>query len=155
MRQKKGKRKAKYPRLRPGEDQLSFVPEEHPPGSGQTPQVEGGTAATSTPARSPTRTPGAKKEPGDGRKGKKKRSSKKVHLAPLPDKYEPLEEGGGERESKGEKKSRRKQKAKKYARNVGKALQAGCRFLLIGFQGMANAYTAPWGVPNVVVSSPR
>lgn len=152
MRQK-GKRKVKYPRLRPGEDQVSFLPEEHPPGSGQTLQVEAG-EATPTPALSPARTPGAKKESGEGRKGKKKRCSKKVHLAPLPDKYEPLEEGGGEREKKGEK-SRRKQKAKKYARNVGKALQAGCRFLLIGFQGMANAYTVPWGVPNVVVSSPR
>ncbi|KAJ1157702.1 hypothetical protein NDU88_010402 [Pleurodeles waltl] len=150
MRQK-GKRKAKYPRLRPGEDQLSFLPEEHTPGSDRAPQVEVGGAAK-TPARSPDRTAGAKKEPGDGRKGKKKRCSKKVHLAPLPDKYEPL---GGERESKGEQKSRRKQKAKKYARNVGKALQAGCRFLLIGFQGIANAYTVPWGVPTVVVSSTR
>nr|XP_033795725.1 uncharacterized protein C1orf115 homolog [Geotrypetes seraphini] len=78
--------------------------------------------------------------------GQRWQGSRKVHFAPLPDRYEPLE-GEEERESKGEKKRRRKKKAKKYAKNVGKAMRNGCRYLLLGLQSLTNAYVAPFGVP--------
>ncbi|KAM9316857.1 required for drug-induced death protein 1 [Gastrophryne carolinensis] len=93
-------------------------------------------------------TPGQPEEGSSSKKKKKKGSSRKVHLSPLPDRYEPLEEGAAaeEGESKEDKKYKRKQKAKKYAKNVGKAFRTGCRYLLIGLQGLANAYASPFGV---------
>ncbi|XP_069464698.1 required for drug-induced death protein 1 [Ambystoma mexicanum] len=155
------KKKARYPRQRPGEDQASILAEEHPMGG----RAESGDRSTSqqvqgrdpAAAPGPERTPGAQPQPREeGRPGKnKKPSSKKVHLAPLPDRYEPLVEGGGEQERKEEKKYKRKQKARKYAKNVGKALQTGCRFLLIGFQELANAYSSPWSVSTAVVAMGR
>ncbi|XP_066451196.1 required for drug-induced death protein 1 [Eleutherodactylus coqui] len=90
---------------------------------------------------------------GKKKKGKKERSSKKVHLSPLSDRYEPLEENAEDTECKEDKKYKRKQKVKKYAKNVGKAVRAGCRYMIIGLQGLANAYIAPFGVSSVVLST--
>uniref|UniRef100_A0A8C5MYH4 Chromosome 1 open reading frame 115 n=1 Tax=Leptobrachium leishanense TaxID=445787 RepID=A0A8C5MYH4_9ANUR len=90
---------------------------------------------------------------GKAPRGKRGRTRKKVHLRPLPDRYDPLEEGAPETESREDKKYRRKQKAKKYAKNVGKAVRTGCRYLLIGMQSLASAYMAPFNVSSVVVSS--
>ncbi|KAE8600454.1 hypothetical protein XENTR_v10013256 [Xenopus tropicalis] len=89
-------------------------------------------------------------------KGKKKRqkgSSKKVHVASLPERYEPLEEAAEEKEGPQERAYKRKQKVKKYAKNVGKAVRTGCRYLLIGIQGLANAYSSPFSMSSVVLSS--
>ncbi|XP_063299879.1 required for drug-induced death protein 1 [Pelobates fuscus] len=97
--------------------------------------------------------PPAQPKQGKSQKGKKNRSRKKVHLSPLPDRYDPLEEGAEETESKEDKQYKRKQKAKKYAKNVGKAVRTGCRYLLIGIQGLTNAYMAPFGMSTVVLSS--
>lgn len=87
------------------------------------------------------------------KKKKKEKSSKKVHLSPIPDRYDPLEETAEETESKEDKKYKRKQKVKKYAKNVGKAVRTGCRYMLIGLQGLANAYMAPFAFSSVVISS--
>ncbi|XP_073528010.1 required for drug-induced death protein 1 [Phyllobates terribilis] len=87
------------------------------------------------------------------RKQKKVRSSKKVHLSPLPDRYETLEENVEDTECKEDKKYKRKQKVKKYTKNFGKAIRTAGRYMLIGLQGLANAYVAPFGVTSVVLSA--
>ncbi|XP_053315636.1 required for drug-induced death protein 1 [Spea bombifrons] len=130
----RGKKKNKYGKLPPEEDQGTPLQERD---------------RVSSPQQEPSEQPTQCKAP----KGKKKRSRKKVHLSPLPDRYDPLEEGVEEAESKEDKKYKRKQKVKKYAKNMGKAVRTGCRYLLIGIQGLANAYIAPFGVSSVVISS--
>ncbi|XP_053463431.1 required for drug-induced death protein 1 [Nycticebus coucang] len=79
------------------------------------------------------------------------RSARRVHLAALPERYEPLEEPAA-----GEKPKRRyRQKLKKYGKNVGKVITKGCRYVVIGLQGFATAYAAPFGVTTSVVSFVR
>uniref|UniRef100_A0A8C9PRA3 Chromosome 1 open reading frame 115 n=1 Tax=Spermophilus dauricus TaxID=99837 RepID=A0A8C9PRA3_SPEDA len=79
------------------------------------------------------------------------RSARRVHLAVLPERYEPLEEP-----APGEKpKKKYRQKLKKYGKNVGKVITKGCRYIVIGLQGFAAAYSAPFGVATSVVSFVR
>ncbi|XP_037679386.1 uncharacterized protein C1orf115 homolog [Choloepus didactylus] len=79
------------------------------------------------------------------------RSARRVHLTLLPERYEPLEEP-----APGEKPKRRyRQKLKKYGKNVGKVITKGCRYMVIGLQGFAAAYSAPFGVGTSVVSFVR
>ncbi|KAL2770761.1 uncharacterized protein WCI35_018965 [Daubentonia madagascariensis] len=79
------------------------------------------------------------------------RGARRVHLAVLPERYEPLEEP-----APGEKPKRRyRQKLKKYGKNVGKVITKGCRYVVIGLQGFAAAYAAPFGVATSVVSFVR
>nr|XP_019597004.1 PREDICTED: uncharacterized protein C1orf115 homolog [Rhinolophus sinicus] len=79
------------------------------------------------------------------------RSARRVHLAVLPERYEPLEEP-----AQGDKPRRRyRQKLKKYGKNVGKVITKGCRYMVMGLQGFAAAYSAPFGVATSVVSFVR
>ncbi|MBZ3870336.1 hypothetical protein SUZIE_107430 [Sciurus carolinensis] len=92
---------------------------------------------------------GAESEAGGRRAGA--RSARRVHLAVLPERYEPLEEP-----APGEKPRRKyRQKLKKYGKNVGKVITKGCRYIVIGLQGFAAAYSAPFGVATSVVSFVR
>ncbi|XP_005082490.1 uncharacterized protein C1orf115 homolog [Mesocricetus auratus] len=78
-------------------------------------------------------------------------SARRVHLAALPERYEPLEEP-----APGDKpKKRYRRKLKKYGKNFGKAISKGCRYIVIGLQGFAAAYSAPFGVATSVVSFVR
>ncbi|XP_049625498.1 required for drug-induced death protein 1 [Suncus etruscus] len=79
------------------------------------------------------------------------RSARRVHLAVLPERYEPLEEVAPADKPK----KRYRQKLKKYGKNVGKAISKGCRYVVLGLQGFAAAYSAPFGVATSVVTFVR
>ncbi|KAJ7341057.1 hypothetical protein JRQ81_004745 [Phrynocephalus forsythii] len=80
-------------------------------------------------------------------------ASKKVSFAILSEKYEPLGGWAGEKETpppppeqEARQGKKRKRKLRKYGKNVGKAVRKGCRYLVLGLQGLANAYSSPLGV---------
>ncbi|XP_067844427.1 required for drug-induced death protein 1-like isoform X1 [Heptranchias perlo] len=85
-------------------------------------------------------------------------NSKKVHIAFLPERYEPLIESLGEclnEESKADKKYKRKQKLKKCKKNFLKALRAGWNYFVLGVQEFANNYTMPYAAPFTVIAEMR
>ncbi|XP_020373984.1 uncharacterized protein C1orf115 [Rhincodon typus] len=89
---------------------------------------------------------------------KKTANSKKVHIALIPDRYEPLIESVGESpnaESKAAKKYKRKQKLKKCKKNILKVLHAGWNYFVLGVQEFANNYTMPYATSFTVISEMR
>ncbi|XP_030158363.1 uncharacterized protein C1orf115 homolog [Lynx canadensis] len=121
------------------------LPRRGPRGRARTEGDEEAAALLEQPERGDEAASGA----NAGRPGA--RGARKVHLAVLPERYEPLEEP-----APGEKPKRRyRQKLKKYGKNVGKVLTKGCRYVVIGLQGFAVAYSAPFGVATSVVSFVR
>ncbi|XP_021248830.1 uncharacterized protein C1orf115 homolog [Numida meleagris] len=74
---------------------------------------------------------------------------RKVRFALLPDSYQPLRPPppAGKRPYG--------KRLRKYGKNVGKALQKGCRYLVVGLQGLATAYTAPFGAAAQMASLVR
>ncbi|XP_074118807.1 required for drug-induced death protein 1 [Sminthopsis crassicaudata] len=84
-------------------------------------------------------------------KGGKAPHSKKVHFAFLPERYETLEE-----QTTGEKpKKKYRKKLKKYGKNVGKVITKGCRYFVIGLQGLATAYSSPFAASATFLSLVR
>ncbi|KAM6355102.1 required for drug-induced death protein 1 [Podargus strigoides] len=125
------KARSRYSRRGPGDDQVSILPgqeEEEAAAAGL-----GGSAGAPRPA-------GLQEEEGA--------ACRKVRFALLPDSYEPLRPPPAGRRPYG-------RRLKKYGKNVGKALRKGCRYLVVGLQGLATAYSAPFGVAAQVASFVR
>ncbi|KAM7118507.1 required for drug-induced death protein 1 [Ciconia boyciana] len=121
------KARGRYSRRGPGDDQVSILPGE------EEEAAAGGSAGAPRAA--------ALEEEGA--------AGRKVRFALLPDSYEPL------RPPRAAGKRPYGKRLKKYGKNVGKALQKGCRYLVVGLQGLAVAYSAPFGVAAQVASFVR
>ncbi|KAK2515425.1 hypothetical protein Q9966_015358 [Columba livia] len=126
--------RGRYSRRGPGDDQVSILPgEEEEEAAAAAAAAAGGSAGAPQPA--------ASEEEGA--------ASRKVRFALLPGSYEPL------RPPRAPSKRPYGKRLKKYGKNVGKALQKGCRYLVVGLQGLAAAYSAPFGVATQVASAMR
>ncbi|KAM9608275.1 required for drug-induced death protein 1 [Morphnus guianensis] len=125
------KARGRYSRRGPADDQVSILPGEE--------EEEAAAAAAGGSAGAPR--PAALEEEEEGGS-----ASRKVHFVLLPDSYEPL------RPPRAAAKRPYGKRLKKYGKNVGKALQKGCRYLVVGLQGLATAYSAPFGVAAQVAS---
>ncbi|XP_034967271.1 required for drug-induced death protein 1 isoform X1 [Zootoca vivipara] len=133
-----GTRRANYPRRGPAEDEISILEKDE-----EEEEEEEEERRQTAPS-------------GQAEEGESGCASKKVAFAVLPDKYEPLGGAGDEQQPKAERKSKkRRRKLKKYGKNVGKALQKGCRYLVLGLQGLANAYSSPLGVAVSIATAFR
>ncbi|KAG9268102.1 hypothetical protein AMEX_G17041 [Astyanax mexicanus] len=94
----------------------------------------------------------------ENRSSKKyKKSSKLVHIALLPDRYQPLQEDrtpdpdpDPDPETQREKKKQR-QKLKKFRKNVGKALRYSWKCLIVGLQNFSSAYSGPLSAATTLV----
>ncbi|GAB0187431.1 hypothetical protein GRJ2_001208400 [Grus japonensis] len=126
------KARGRYSRRGPGDDQVSILP-------GEEEAEEAAAAAAGGSAGAP-RAAALEEEEEEGA------ASRKVRFALLPDSYEPL------RPPRAGSKRPYGKRLKKYGKNVGKALQKGCRYLVVGLQGLATAYSAPFGVAAQVAS---
>ncbi|KAM9240440.1 required for drug-induced death protein 1 [Leptosomus discolor] len=124
------KARGRYSRRGPGDDQVSILP------GGAAEEEEEAAAEAGGSAGAPR--PVALEEEGA--------ASRKVRFALLPDSYEPL------RPPRPAGKRPYGKRLKKYGKNVGKALQKGCRYLVVGLQGLATAYSSPFGVAAQVAS---
>ncbi|KAM4680469.1 required for drug-induced death protein 1 [Amazona ochrocephala] len=125
------KARGRFSRRGTGDDQVGILPggEEE-----EEEETAGGSAAAPEEEEE-------EKDEGAGRR--------KVRFALLPDSYEPL------RPPRAPGKRHYRKRLKKYGKNVGKALQKGCRYLVVGLQGLASAYSAPFGVAAQVASFVR
>ncbi|KAM6323898.1 required for drug-induced death protein 1 [Aegotheles albertisi] len=123
------KARGRYSRRGTDDDQVSILP-------GEEEEEAAAAAAAGTP-----RLVAPEEEEGA--------ACRKVRFALLPDSYEPL------RPPRGSGKRPYARRLKKYGKNVGKALQKGCRYLVVGLQGLATAYSAPFGVAAQVASFVR
>ncbi|XP_051471465.1 required for drug-induced death protein 1 [Apus apus] len=128
------KASSRYSRRGLGDDQVSILP-----GEEEEEEEEAAAAGAAGSAGGPR--PAEQREEGS--------AARKVRFALLPDSYEPLRppRPGGKRPYG--------KRLKKYGKNVGKALQKGCRYLVVGLQGLATAYSAPFGVAAQVASFVR
>ncbi|XP_066540397.1 required for drug-induced death protein 1 [Hoplias malabaricus] len=85
------------------------------------------------------------------RKSEKRKTSKKVHIALLPDRYEPLEEED-EAEGHTEEKTKEKQhKYHKFRKNVGKAFRYSWKCLVVGLQSFSSGYSGPLSAAATLV----
>ncbi|XP_075269154.1 required for drug-induced death protein 1 [Opisthocomus hoazin] len=125
------KARGRYSRRGPGDDRVSILRGEEEEAAEEAAEAGGSAGAPWAP----------EEEEGGG--------SRKVRFALLPGSYEPLRppRAAGKRPSG--------KRLKKYGKNVGKALQKGCHYLMVGLQGLATAYSAPFGVAAQVASFVR
>ncbi|XP_061221154.1 required for drug-induced death protein 1 [Neopsephotus bourkii] len=127
------KARSRFSRRGTGDDQVSILP------GGEEEEEEAAGSGAGAPEEEEKKD--KDKEEGAGRR--------KVRFALLPDPYEPL------RPPRAPGKRHYGKRLKKYGKNVGKALQKGCRYLVVGLQGLASAYSAPFGVAAQVASFVR
>ncbi|XP_035247355.1 uncharacterized protein C1orf115 homolog [Anguilla anguilla] len=113
-------------------------------GSGSHPPLQSESAAG----------PGLNWKQQQAKRKAKERCSKKVHVAFLPERYEPLIEEDDIKESaKEDRKQKRKEKYKKYRKNVGKALRFSWKCLVAGLQIFTAAYSAPVSAATVLMTN--
>ncbi|KAM7061602.1 required for drug-induced death protein 1 [Acridotheres tristis] len=124
--------RGRFSRRGPGDDQVSILP-------GEEEEAAAGSAGAPRPAVLQQQ----EQEEEEGAGGKK------VRFAVLPGPYEPL------RPPRAPGKRPYGKRLKKYGKNVGKVLQKGCHYLVVGLQGLAAAYSAPFGVSAHVASFVR
>ncbi|XP_027751993.1 uncharacterized protein C1orf115 homolog [Empidonax traillii] len=124
--------RGRFSRRGPGDDQVSILPGE---------EEEAAAAAAPGGSAGVPQAVVLDEEEGTG--------SRKVRFAVLPGSYEPL------RPPRAPGKRPYGKRLKKYGKNVGKALQKGCRYLVVGLQGLAAAYSAPFGVATQVANFVR
>ncbi|XP_027027773.2 uncharacterized protein C1orf115 homolog [Tachysurus fulvidraco] len=77
--------------------------------------------------------------------GRKQKTSKQVHFAVMPDKYEPLEEDTDENLKKN------REKHKRFRKNVSKALRFTWKCLVVGLQSFSKSYSGPLSVATTLV----
>ncbi|XP_074782380.1 required for drug-induced death protein 1 [Athene noctua] len=130
------KARGRFSRRPPGEDQVCILP-------GEEQQEEAAGAPRPAALQQKDKKEEEEEEEVVGS------ASRKVRFALLPDSYEPL------RPPRAAGKRLYGKRLKKYGKNVGKALQKGCRYLVVGLQGLATAYSAPFGVAAQVASFVR
>ncbi|KAL2098725.1 hypothetical protein ACEWY4_005205 [Coilia grayii] len=86
------------------------------------------------------------------KKSEDKKCSKEVHIAFLPDKYEPLkEETDIKVKSKEEELEKRRKKYKKFRKNVGKAVRFSWKCLVAGLQSFSAAYSTPLSAAATII----
>ncbi|XP_039557990.1 uncharacterized protein C1orf115 homolog [Passer montanus] len=122
--------RGRFSRRGAGDDQVSIL-------SGEEEAAAGDRRGAGAPR------PAALQEEGEGA------GCRKVRFAVLPGSYEPL------RPPRAPGKRPYGKRLKKYGKNVGKVLQKGCHYLVVGLQGLAAAYSAPFGVSAHVASFVR
>uniref|UniRef100_UPI0037E848E2 required for drug-induced death protein 1-like n=1 Tax=Semicossyphus pulcher TaxID=241346 RepID=UPI0037E848E2 len=66
-----------------------------------------------------------------------------IHFAFLPERYETLMDDEAHAKAKEEKKKRKKEKYKKVKKNVGKAMRATWKCLMLGLYNFALGYSTP------------
>ncbi|CAN8203233.1 unnamed protein product [Coccothraustes coccothraustes] len=124
--------RGRFSRRGAGDDQVSILP-------GEEEEVAAAGAGDNAGAPRPAALPEEEEVSG----------CRKVRFAVLPGSYEPLlpPRAPGKRPYG--------KRLKKYGKNVGKVLQKGCHYLVVGLQGLAAAYSAPFGVSAHVASFVR
>ncbi|KAK2878372.1 hypothetical protein Q8A67_019163 [Cirrhinus molitorella] len=82
---------------------------------------------------------------------KKKKSAKQVHIAFLPEKYQPLVEDDVVDQPRDDSIKKKQDKYKKLRKNMGKALRYSWKCLVVGLQNLSTAYSMPLGVGATIV----
>ncbi|XP_005043112.1 PREDICTED: uncharacterized protein C1orf115 homolog [Ficedula albicollis] len=128
--------RGRFSRRGHGDDQVSILP-------GEEEEAAAGTGGSAGAPRAAVLQEQEEEEEEEGAGGRK------VRFAVLPGPYEPL------RPPRAPGKRPYGKRLKKYGKNVGKVLQKGCHYLVVGLQGLAAAYSAPFGVSAHVASFVR
>ncbi|KAK7153130.1 hypothetical protein R3I93_011130 [Phoxinus phoxinus] len=81
---------------------------------------------------------------------KKEKSAKQVHIAFLPEKYQPLVEDDID-QPRDDNIKKKQDKYKKLRKNVGKALRYSWKCLVVGLQNFSTAYSMPLGAATTIV----
>ncbi|XP_072546568.1 required for drug-induced death protein 1 [Salminus brasiliensis] len=72
-----------------------------------------------------------------------RKSAKQVHIAVLPDRYEPLEEDQPADTAPEKSEKKKQENYKKFRKNIGKALRYSWKCLVVGLQSFSSAYSGP------------